>query len=102
MNSNTTNTQFVADVKKTEKALENVLNTLTKGIASNEEEALWLMRKVIEKMGAMRNMESFLHLNMDGFMVSYGSNEGFEDAEAKIEAFNLGMISGMKASKGNG
>lgn len=83
--------------REVEEALKSILGKLSKGMESQEEEALWAIRKAVEGMGVKKGFESFYRLNMDGFLVGYGSNEGYEEEDAKIEAFNFGFCQGMKA-----
>lgn len=80
-----------SNTKALETALEIVLNNFTKGEGTKAEATLWAMRMMIEKMGVMRDIPSFLRVNMDGFLVQYGCPD-FPEADAKIEAFNMGRV----------
>jgi len=95
-NGNTTKTT----VDAMDKALEAVLQTFTGGDRAKEEETLVLLKRVLERKGVMKGFEFFYHLNPDGFLIGYGSNEGFEDADERISGFQYGYHFGKKSLEG--
>lgn len=97
-----TNIATKNNVNAMDKALEDVLQAFTGGDRTKEEETLVFLKKVLERKGVMKGFEFFYHLNPDGFLIGYGSNEGFEDADERISGFHYGYHFGRKTYEGQG
>lgn len=80
----------VHNYEKALSLMEQALEELTGGNKDQEERALWLMEKTIGRIGVLRNMPYWLDRYFDGFAMETGSAEGFEDAEARIGAYQAG------------
>jgi len=81
----------IHNYEKARSLMEQALEELTGGDKEHEERALWLMEKTIGRIGVLRNLPYWLDRYFDGFAMETGSAEGFEDAEARIGAFQAGM-----------
>ena len=83
--------EYVPNYEKALALMEMALKEMTGGNKSFEESALWIMDKTVAKIGVLRNLPYWLHRYQDGFAMETGSAEGFEDAEARIEAYQAGI-----------